>query len=336
MAHGDPSARTEVASRFDAIERSIESADPEMWTDEKNLRVAVVYLLCGGAPAGLREMLEAGFVGAPLAPLLEASLRYAEGQDVGAKALADFNPRSLPPVLGGHLALVQGGSLIGVDNKKAVDLLDLARLLLPSSFVEEAALRREIPLLNPMDDYNKINLLASRYGEKYSKSPYAEAFWRQTGPAIVLRADDAAIAKYGPVLRNLTAAARGGVDLGLARRSLLAGNFSKANEWIKLAEQERADATAQKRISVYLAVMKALNEGAGPSALYALNTEGLNLEDADLLHVSSSVLSRSSAVNVKADVTDAATSSGDDSRLVERIKEALASSSALLMRSDVK
>ena len=336
MARGDPSVRAEVAVRFDAIEKTIESADPDMWRDERNTRAAIVYLLCGGAPAGLRNMLEAGFVGASLAPLLEASLRYAEGQDVGAKALAGFDPRAYPPVLGGHLALVQGASLIGVDNQRAVELLDLARLLLPSSFVEEAALRREIPLLDPVDEEKKINLLAARYGEKYSGSPYAEAFWKETGPAIILHADDTAISKYDAVMRNVSAATRVDIYLAMARRSLLAGKLASADERLKMAEREHAHGADQKRFSIYRAVMTALVEGGGASALNALNKDGLDLLDAELLRVASSALSRISEVNIKTQTPEPATQLGDESGLVGRITAALASSDALLKRVEVK
>ena len=60
------------------------------------------------------------------------------------KLLGDIDPKSLDLALGGQVAFVQSILLTTIDPKKAVALLDLARLLMPGGLVEEAALRREV------------------------------------------------------------------------------------------------------------------------------------------------------------------------------------------------
>ena len=81
----------------------------------------------------MREIHDAGFIVGDEAPLLEAALLNAEGDEGAAERLAAFDPQRYPPLVGGHLALVQGGALVGKDNLQAIAKLDLARLLMPTS-----------------------------------------------------------------------------------------------------------------------------------------------------------------------------------------------------------
>jgi chemotaxis protein MotC len=61
--------------------------------------------------------------------------------------LKDVKPRAIPSSMSGHIALVQGRCLPHSDAPAAIERLDDARLLLPGTLVEEAALRREILLV---------------------------------------------------------------------------------------------------------------------------------------------------------------------------------------------
>ena len=66
------------------------------------------------------------------------------GRTKQGRGLAALNARSLPPTLGAEIALVQSALVAQNDLKATIERLDEARLLMPGTLVEEAALRREI------------------------------------------------------------------------------------------------------------------------------------------------------------------------------------------------
>jgi chemotaxis protein MotC len=223
MVAGDAAARDDAARQFDLIEKAIDPEDPKPWTEERNMRAAVIYLLSGGESAKLRKIRDAKLFGEEFRDILAASLRYTEGETAD---LMPFDARRYPAMLGGHLALVQGGAIIGKDNLRAVALLDLARLLMPASLVEEAAIRREISLLDPVRENQKLVLLATRYVTKYLASPFAQNFWDEFR-TIVLGEPNASLAssRLDPILDKAPPDQRLDIYLALSRRALLAGSL---------------------------------------------------------------------------------------------------------------
>lgn len=297
MVMGDEKARENVARQFDLIERTIMTLEPETWTEEKNVRAAAIYLLCGGAPTNLREIFDAKFVSDELSPLLEAALRYAEGQDEAAAKLMDFDARHFPPILGGHLALVQGGSVIGSDNARAIALLDLARLLMPASLVEEAALRREIRAVDPETDADKVSALVNRYVAKYTASPYAQNFWTELRSIVFspsINADAELLAKFEGAIEKASTDQRLDIYLLLSRRAILNGRLGEAASKLDKAEQAADNPQAHKRIATYRNIVKSLSKGDASSASNLQDTDlsALTREDSEMLKIASGVLAR--------------------------------------------
>lgn len=342
MVLGDAKAQPLVARQFDLVEQVIASSDPEIWSDEKNIRAAAIYLLCGGAPAKLREFYEAGFVPAELAPLLDASLNYAEGQaDIATKLLLGLDAKRYPPVLGGHLALVQGGSIATVDKTRAAALFDLARLMMPASLVEEAALRREIAVLDPLQDSDKLGLIANRYVSKYLDSPYAQNFWTQLR-AIVLdaskKSDPALLAIFESALEKASAKDRSDVYLELARRDLLEGRLKAASDRLDKAARGTTAPEMEKRIAAYRAAVQTLSEdgGSGRAALSEFDASALKSEDVEALKIVRAVLARlnaSDGATVSTREADSTVSANEEPAILLSAREALARSEALLQRA---
>jgi len=297
MVTGDEKARATVARQFDLIEQTIMTLEPQTWAEEKNVRAAAIYLLCGGAPASLREIHDAGFAPDELSSLLEAALRYAEGVDDAAATLMDFDARRFPPMLGGHLALVQGGSVLGVDNARAISLLDLARLLMPASLVEEAALRREIKAVDPQREGDKLSMLATRYVDKYLASPYSQNFWtemRMIVSSSVMKEQPGLLAKFEPAIDKASPHERTDMYLMFSRRALLDGHLDEATAKLDKAERSAENPDMRKRIAAYRAVIKSLSSVETTSAtdLREIDTGGLAREDLEMLRIVSSVLAR--------------------------------------------
>lgn len=334
MAVGDPVAREQAAKQFDAIEKQIETVDPASWSDQRNVYAVVVYLLCGGAPSKLREILGAKFVNEKLSPLLGVSLEYAEGQDSGLpKGLLNFDARQFQRMLGGHLALVQGGSLIGQDNARAISLLDLARLLMPGSLVEEAALRREIAILDPVRDVDKLGLLSMRYVSKYVNSPFAASFWdvvrnATSGDAGFLSRSS----RFSAVFERAPQAERLSFYLALSRQALYVGQFGEATKAIVKAESAATEGLARKRVGAYRDVLAALTGEGDAGALRSIELKQLNREDAALVAMASSIVSGLSA----RDQSAAAGAPDEKYEIATNIRRALSQGDELLKRAASK
>ncbi len=289
MVAGEAKARDQAARQFDLIEKAIGALEPESWADEKNQRAALIYLLCGGAPAGLREIHEAQFDAGKLEGLLGAGIDYAEGAG-DSKALQDFDARHLPPMLGGHLALVQGSALMGADNARAIMLFDLARLLMPGSLVEEAALRREIAILDPVRDVSKLVLLSTRYASKYLESPYAPNFWDVLRRATIADPQFFGRApKFEPIFAKGPAGERAAFFLAVARMALLAGDFEEARRTIDIAGRTATHPIMVKRIDAYRRVLATLTQETGAPPLTQKEIDGLDKKDSALVGIASSV-----------------------------------------------
>lgn len=334
MVAGDLAARDEAARQFDLIEKEIESADPGVWMEERHARAAIIYLLCGGASTGLRALADPKRFNEALAPLFAASLLYADADPRARDALMAFDARAYPAMLGGHLALVQGGALIGADNARAIALLDLARLLMPGSLVEEAALRREISALDPARDEEKIELLATRYAMKYASSPFARHFWTLF-PNIALGATAVSPSRVDLVLDKAPSAERLDFYLALSRRALLAGNFHDAEAALAKAEKHKLEPPQGRRLAAYRAALSALRDDQGAVALRGLDMASLSVEDARLVKVAASVRSRlENAVGPASSSSGAEARNDDPYEVEENVRKALAQTDELLKRAN--
>jgi chemotaxis protein MotC len=329
MVAGDMNARDEAARQFDMIEKSIAAVEPDGWADERNQRAAIIYLLCGGASAGLREIHEADFDKGGLGSMLAASIEYAEGREGGVpRALQDLDARHLPPMLGGHLALVQGSALVGENNARAIELFDLARLLMPGSLVEEAALRREIAVLDPIRDVGKITLLATRYVSKYPASPYGQNFWdilrRATiaDPGFLPRAP-----KFEPIFERSAKGERAAYYLAVSRMAILAGDFNEARRTLEKARQAASHPTTFKRIEFYQGVLSALTQERSDVVLAPDEATGLDRQDEALLRIASGVKTGLDARKQPPAASD------DDYEIAAVARQAITRSDELLKRA---
>jgi chemotaxis protein MotC len=331
MVTGDLAARDNAARQFELIENAIDPEDAKAWTQERNIRAAIIYLLSGGESAKLRKIQEANLFDEKFRGILAASLSYTEGETAELMA---FDARQYPPMLGGHLALVQGGGIIGKDNARAVALLDLARLLMSASLVEEAAIRREIALLDPERESGKLLLLATRYVSKYIASPFAQNFWDEFR-AIALGDANASSAssKLDSILDKAPPDQRVDVYLALSRRALLAGSLDWGADRLAKAEGASHDSVAGKRLDAYRLVLKGLESDQNPAALRALDVTGLKPEDVELVKIATAVATKLEARNEKGAKPSADASPDEDYPMAATIKQALAQSDELLMQA---
>jgi chemotaxis protein MotC len=177
IVQGNTAAQHALPRVISQIGDRLLAADPQSWRQAKNARAVLTYTLSGGQARVVRKVLQIGNSPELEKRLMEGALAYIEGQEIKAsQLLLPIDAKLLPPTVGGHVALVQAMLMGREDLNRSNEFLDVARILVPGTLVEETALRREIFNLSDSGDLNKFVLLSSQYLRRFQKSPYAENF----------------------------------------------------------------------------------------------------------------------------------------------------------------
>jgi chemotaxis protein MotC len=232
MVVGNRAARAAVPQLAAELEKRLLAYDPKVWREPRNVRAAVTYVLSGGSPRVMKAVLASGNCSQQEKKLVEATIAYSEGRAGRARALlASVDPRTLEPILGAHVALVQAGLVADKDPEKAVALLDVARVLAPGTLVEEAALRREIFLINATGDFDRFIDLSGEYIRRFLNSTYADNFRGHFSDAIArldITGDSDQLRQIDDVLGGLKPDDQLKLYLMIARASVLRGKIAAA------------------------------------------------------------------------------------------------------------
>lgn len=185
VVSGDQRAHTSQRALLDHIAGVIKASPDADWQDPRNVRAVINFVLSGGDPKVVRPIIGKLAGGEEIAQIAEASVLYAEGQSREARKLFEkIEPRKLDRSLGGHIALVKGALLDGVDRAGAFANLSDARLLSPGTIIEEAALRRSIPIVGRMRNFDQFSYLLARYLRRFGASIYAPGLLPQVAVVI--------------------------------------------------------------------------------------------------------------------------------------------------------
>ena len=338
VAHGSATAQAAQARMLVHVAEVFAAADPAAWKEPRNADAAALYLFSAGRAGAVRAVLERHPTFTPEGDrLVKGALAYAEGQDDVARALlGSFDPRALPASLGGHLALVMATLLAEKEPARADAMLDAARLLVPGTLVEEAALRRQIFLLADPATLDKFSSLSRQYLRRYRASVFAANFkGRLTSFAVKLAVagDVAQLAKLDPVFVELPRAERRTLYLTLARDALVDGRSEVARYASARAAALSPDPGEAERAKLYAAAATAASDGASAarSALGAIDGRRLPERDAELRDAASAV-----AASVDAGLDDrgpdmaGAAPDGPTAALLDRAHRAMTAGDDLL------
>ncbi|WKA32125.1 chemotaxis protein [Bradyrhizobium roseum] len=230
IARGDAAAHRRHPALIRQIGEKLLAADPNVWSNPQNGQAVVIYLLSGGAPQIVRKLPRDRM--SVDERLFNGALAYVEGrQDEAREILKDVKPRAVPSSMSGHIALVLGALLANSDAPAAIERLDEARLLLPGTLVEEAALRREIGLVGQAEDFDKFEFLTLVYVRHYGNSVYSGDFWQRFSSALTrssLAFDERRFSRLSAMLEQLDRASRLKLYLGIARTALIRGRLAVA------------------------------------------------------------------------------------------------------------
>lgn len=300
IAQGDAAALATQPKLLRQISEAFSAAKPEVWQKSRNARAAVIYLLSGGQPRVVMRLLVGGAIPKGDESLLKGALAYELGHEAEARRLLDgFDPKSLEFTLGAQVAFVQSMLLTTVDPKKAVALLDLARLLSPGGLIEEAALRREVAVVGDIaPDGEKFMALAGQYMNRFPKSPYVDNFLKVFAaalPRLGVAEDAANFPKFETMTSDLNRDERRGLFLAIARTALIGGRIAMADvaadKALSLATADSADAA---RARLYRAAARSLTDQyeSALAELKAIDAKKLPRRDAALLAAARTVAQR--------------------------------------------
>jgi chemotaxis protein MotC len=313
IVHGDRDALDEQNQLLREVGTAIRYFGTSDWDDFANVRTALIYVLSGGDSAVLQPILEGDTLAESDRNLAQGIVDFAKGQATAArKLLSDIDPRSLDVSLVGSFALARAALEIGHDDAKAMSLLDEARLAGPHTAIDEAAARREIPMLVGTGDLARAKILMVDYVRRFGRSVYAWKLYRDYSEAVAGRKeiDEAAIVTdLADQTAGFDAKARTSLFLDMAAEALQRGKLlmakSAAAEASKIGSSDAEDIDKAK---LYAAAAAAPTMNA-PEALKALDqiaADRLSDDDDELRDAADSI---AHAV-LSADVAAAAEQSG--------------------------
>jgi chemotaxis protein MotC len=286
IVQGKGKARDEQPKMLADIGKQFATTPVELWSDPRNARASIVWLLSGGSPRTMRTLMRASSFSKDDLGLARGALAFAEGRAPQARELlASVEPRKLEPVLGGQIALVQAALVLSEDLAKSIELLGVARLLAPGTLVEETALRRQISLVGQTSDAANFASLSRLYARRFKSSLYAQEFresFAQTFMRIGTRASDDQLVSLEPILDTFDVDERCRLSILIARASLLEGAWRSAAAFSDVVMRPPVDLNCDvPRARLYRAAARAVdpNNDADVLALQKLDPARLNAED---------------------------------------------------------
>ncbi|MGV6874655.1 chemotaxis protein MotC [Pseudochelatococcus sp. B33] len=290
-AHGSREALALQSPLLSQIEQQLMVAPAEVWQDPRNARAAVSFALSGGSPAILRKLVRLNPAPAIEPDILKGVLAYVEGDEEDARHyLGDVDPRTLAPGINGRIALVQSALYARSAPERAIRLLDLSRLLLPGTLVDEGALRREVFLAGQLGLNDKFKSLAKHYLQRYSRSVYAGDFHQRFSAALV-RLDMSGTPEeekwLTDLLKELDEPSQVNINLILAKQAITQGKTRMAVLGARRAlEIAPKNGSAFERANLYYAAAIVINEKdfiEGQTILKSIDRGRLPADDIGLL-----------------------------------------------------
>lgn len=256
IAIGSKDAHSQQRELISQLEKKIFDAPDDLWKKPRNARAAIVYGLSGGSYRIFDKLLKIGPLPCLSESLLKGLSAYGQGLNQTAKSqLAGIDPLSLGERAGAHLALAQAMLLAGEKPNRAIELLDIARLLAPGTLLEEAALRRESVIAALMEELPKFELLTSQYLRRFGKSVYVSEFVSRFAVAVAstrYTSSDADFQRLAASLDRLDHEARRTLYLALTQAAIVRGQVMLARLGAgKLSDLARSDPTLATQAQLY-------------------------------------------------------------------------------------
>lgn len=260
-ASGNRAAHAAQSALLRDMAEPLMRQDAAVWDDARNTRAVVQYVLSGGQPGVLQDLLTRGEPAGLPPGLAQGALAYVMGDLAQAKTLLmPLDPANLHESLAGHLALVQASLIMRSDQKLALKLLDQARLLAPGSLVEEGALRRTVFIAAGINEFDRLEKATAQYIRRFDRSVYADNFRQSFATGLVsfdIGRDPEMFPRLVATLRAFDREQQRAVLLIIARDALIKGRFEQARRAAEeVARLPGADQATLARASLYKAAAR--------------------------------------------------------------------------------
>jgi chemotaxis protein MotC len=229
IANGDHASLPMQQKLLELTDARFRSARKEDFDDPRNLSALLVWAMSGGNPTTVEVSLSRLDLEGEDAVVGRGVLAYMRGQLVRAGEILDpIDPMARSDDTGAFIALVKGSILGGKFPASALRLMDQARLLAPGTLVEEAALRRSMPLVLTMRRPERFLRLAEQYTRRFLRSPYASEFADAFVEGLVTFHDDITEKQIETIVSLMSPAQQEAIYLRLARRSTIKGQIDRS------------------------------------------------------------------------------------------------------------
>ena len=295
IASGQPGALQMQPRVLADIGEKFLTQDPATWENAQNLYAALTYLFNGGNPNIVETILKNAPEGIIPQNYIAGALAYAHHKkDAFMKAFDDLpeNDDQIPAPLLLSITLSTVSDMAEVDPEKTSERLNWVRLAAPGSLFEEAAIRRQIKVATMIGDQNLFRLLTRNYVTRFSKSPYANEFWRDFAVSLSLmdkQLDDKQLSEfvnYAPETIQLV------IYLKISRAALIDARMQRAHfgaeKALNLAQNLNVDDTSARLYYAASAVGSTAAEDAG-EMLKTISVNDLSEKDRPLLMAAKAV-----------------------------------------------
>lgn len=202
IASGQPGALQMQPRVLADIGQKFLSEDPSTWENAQNTFAALTYLFNGGNPDVVETILKNAPDGIIPKNYIDGARAYAHHKKNRFLKAFDNLPEDdseIPAALLLSITLSTVADMAEASPEKASERLNWVRLAAPGSLFEEAAIRRQIKVASMTGDLKLLRLLTRNYVTRFSKSPYANEFWRDfatTLPLMDNRLDDQQLSEF--------------------------------------------------------------------------------------------------------------------------------------------
>ena len=292
IIRGDRAALADQARLLNEIARQIRRFTDEDWSDYVNVRTSLLYVLSGGDAHVLKSLVDRNTLSPVDQKLASGIMSFAEGQSLRARALFEgIDPRSLDVSLVGAFALARASLYLDDNHTKAIDLLDDARLAGPHTAIDEAAARREIPILLNEGNTERALMLTVSYAREFGRSIYAWKLFREFSEAATKHSEldnPATVDRLAESFDESNEEAASELFVDLAGEALLQGRLklaaAAANRVLKM---EKASPENIERARLYLAAAEAPSSDASKAlkALDQITADRLSEDDIEIREV---------------------------------------------------
>ncbi len=324
-AAGNRAAHAAQGKLLRDLEQAMLSQPAEVWDDPRNTRAAVQYVLSGGQPGVLADLVKRGEPAGLPPGLAAGALAHVMGDSGQARTLLmPLDPAGLHESLAGHLALVQATLIMRNDQKRALQLLDQARLLSPGSLVEEGALRRAVFIAAEVNDLDRLEKATAQYMRRFDRSVYADHFRQAFATGLVrfdIGRDPEKFPRLVATLRAFDREQQRAVLLIIARDALVRGRFEQARRAAEeVARIPGGDQATISRASLYRAASRIGVDQADAAldTLRKIDVNRLPLDEREILQTALRVASH--IVDAPASDTKTPTAMAEPADLDPRLK----------------